>query len=143
MSASYSDLQNKVVLVTGSSKALGAETACAFSRVGAKVVVNGRDEQAIQRVVNSIEAHGGECLGIAADATSATELQRLRSTIYQHFGPLDILLAFAGGLGNPVPVLDITEAQWRKAIDSDLTSKFLSVKAFVPDMKSRAKAMSF
>jgi 3-oxoacyl-[acyl-carrier protein] reductase len=139
MSGSYSDLQNKVVLVTGSSKVLGAETARAFSRAGAKVVVNGRDERAIESVVRSIQTHGGECLGIAADVTSASELERLRSAIYQHFGVLDIFLAFAGGLGNPVSVLDITEEQWRKTIDSDLTSKFLSVKAFVPDMKNRRK----
>jgi 3-oxoacyl-[acyl-carrier protein] reductase len=139
MSGSYSDLEGKVVLVTGSSKALGAETARSFSRSGAKVVVNGRDEQAIEGVVRSIQTLGGDCLGIAADVTSAPDLARLRTATYEHFGPLDILLAFAGGLGKPVAVLDITEEQWRRTIESDLTSKFLTVKTFVPDMKERGK----
>jgi 3-oxoacyl-[acyl-carrier protein] reductase len=90
-------------------------------------------------VIESIQSEGGECLAVTADVTSGTDLARLRTAIYERFGLLDILLAFAGGLGNPVPVLEITEAQWRKTLDSDLTSKFLSVKTFVPDMKSRGK----
>ena len=135
----YSDLKGKVVLITGSSKALGVETARAFARSGVKVIVNGRDEQAIGRVVHSIRSEGGECLGVVADVTSATDLARLRTTICERFGTLDVLAAFAGGMGNPVPVLDITEEQWRKTLDSDLTSKFLSVKTFVPDMKARGR----
>jgi len=139
MTASYSDLKGKVVLVTGSSKALGAETARAFARSGSKIVVNGRDEQAIGRIVGEIQADGGECLGITADVTSATDLTRLRTSIYERFGTLDVLAAFAGGMGNPIPVLDITEEQWRTTLDSDLNSKFLTVKTFVPEMKARGK----
>ena len=63
----YSDLKGKIVLVTGSSKALGAETARRFASAGAKVIVHGRDEQAIANVVGSIESKGGECIGVAAD----------------------------------------------------------------------------
>lgn len=136
MAAEYSDLRGKVVLITGSSKALGAETARHFARAGAKVVVNGRDEPAIIRVVEGIRREGGECLGVPADVTRATELTRLRTTINARFGTVDILAAFAGGLGNPVPVLDITEEQWRKTLDADLLSKFLSVKTFAPGMKA-------
>jgi 3-oxoacyl-[acyl-carrier protein] reductase len=139
MTVSYSDLKGKVVLVTGSSKALGAETARAFARSGSKIVVNGRDEQAIGRIVGEIQADGGECLGITADVTSATDLTRLRTSIYERFGTLDVLAAFAGGMGNPIPVLDITEEQWRTTLDSDLNSKFLTVKTFVPEMKARGK----
>jgi 3-oxoacyl-[acyl-carrier protein] reductase len=139
MTASYSDLKGKVVLVTGSSKALGAEAARAFARSGCKIVVNGRDKQAIGRIVGEIQAVGGESLGITADVTSTTDLTRLRTSIYERFGTLDVLAAFAGGMGNPIPVLDITEEQWRTTLDSDLNSKFLTVKTFVPEMKARGK----
>ena len=44
---------------------------------------------------------------------------------------------FRGGLGNPIPVLDITEDQWRNTMNADLTSKFLTVKTFVPPMKEK------
>jgi 3-oxoacyl-[acyl-carrier protein] reductase len=135
--ATYPDLKGKIVLVTGSSKALGAETARRFAASGAKVVVNGRDEQAIENVAASIRADGGECIGVRADVTSTVELSTLQTTIRDRFGDVDILAAFAGGLGNPVPILDIAEDQWRNTLNADLTSKFLTVKAFVPPMKEK------
>lgn len=118
----YPDLQEQVVLVTGSSKALGAETARHFAAAGAKVVVNGRDEAAIERVAASIRTRGGLCLGVAADVTSAAELHRLQARIRDRFGDVNVLAAFAGGLGNPRPVLDISEDQWRKTVDAISTA---------------------
>ena len=135
----YPDLNGKVVLVTGSSKALGAETARQFARSGARVVVNGRDQRAIERVTASIHSEGGECLGVAADVTSPAELGRMQTTIRDRFGDVSILAAFAGGLGNPVPVLDITEEQWRKSVEADLNSKFFTVKTFAPAMKDKGR----
>lgn len=133
----YSDLQGKVVLVTGSSKAIGAETARSFASAGAKVVVNGRDKAAIEKVVASIRAQSGECIGITADMTSSEELSAMRGAIREHFGEVDILAAYAGGLGNPVPVLSLSEEQWCQTIDADLTSKFLTVRTFAPSMQER------
>ena len=142
-SVTYPDLNGKVVLITGSSKALGAETARQFAASGARVVVNGRDEQAIERITGSIRSEGGECMGVAADVTSTVELARLRRAIQDRFGDVSVLAAFAGGLGNPAPVLDITEEQWRKTIDADLTSKFLTVKTFTPAMKTNRSGTSY
>lgn len=70
-----------IVLVSGSSKAIGAETARQFALCGARVVVHGRDEQAIGRVVSSVQAEGGDCFGAAADATSAGDLLMLQTRI--------------------------------------------------------------
>lgn len=133
----YPELAGKVVLVTGSSKALGAATARAFARVGAKVVVHGRDRAAINRVTKSITEARGEGIGVAADLTSMGEIANLKKVIDGEFGDLDILACFAGGLGNPVPILDTTEDAWRSTLNADLTSKFLTAKAFVPAMKVR------
>ncbi len=136
----YPDLKGKAILVTGASKALGAETAREFARAGARVAVNGRDEQALKQVASSIISEGGECIAIAADVTSAAmELVRLQESIQDRFGDVSVLAAFAGGLGNPVFVLDITEEQWRKTIDADLNSKFLTVKTFAPAMKAKGQ----
>jgi 3-oxoacyl-[acyl-carrier protein] reductase len=137
--ATCSDLKGKVVLVTGSSKALGAETARRFAASGARVVVNGRDQSAVDNVTRSIRAGGGECIGVRADVTSLAELMTLQAEIRDRFGDVDVLAAFAGGLGNPVPVLDITEDQWRNTVNADLTSKFLTVKTFAPAMKERRR----
>ena len=133
----YPDLAGRVVLVTGSSKALGAETARRFAAEGANVVVTGRDERAIENVAASIRADGGQSFGIAADVTSTAELGAMQAKIRERFGDVDVLAAFAGGLGNPVPVLDITEEQWSNTVNADLTSKFLTVKIFAPAMKEK------
>ena len=135
----YPDLAGKTVLVTGSSKALGAETARAFAREGSCVVVHGRDQEAIARVTDAIRAESGECIGLAADLVEAGQIEGLRSAIKQRYGDLDILACFAGGLGQPIPVLDIDEAQWRRTLDIDLTAKFLTVRAFAPAMCSRGR----
>jgi 3-oxoacyl-[acyl-carrier protein] reductase len=135
----YPDLKGKVVLVTGSSKALGAETARQFALSGARVVVHGRDEQAIARVVDLIRAEGGECLGASADVTSAADLVLLQTRIRERFGNVDILAAFAGGMGSPIPILETTEEHWRKVLEVDLLSKFLAVRTFVPDMKAAGR----
>jgi 3-oxoacyl-[acyl-carrier protein] reductase len=134
----YPDLAGKTVLVTGSSKALGAETARAFARQGAHVVVTGRETTAIERVVASILSEGGEAIGLAADVTQVVELERLRAGVDARFGPPDILACFAGGFGEPVRVLEMEEATWRTTLDVDLTAKFLTVRAFAPPMRDRA-----
>jgi 3-oxoacyl-[acyl-carrier protein] reductase len=135
----YPDLAGKVVLVTGSSKALGAETARAFGRQGARVVVHGRDRAAIEQVRTSIVDAGGQSIGVAADLTSASEVAALEKAVTDKFGALDVMACFAGGLGAPVPILDMTEEAWRRTLDADLTSKFLAVKAFAPAMKTRRR----
>ncbi len=135
--ASYPDLAGKIVLVTGSSKALGAGTARAFGQQGAKVVVHGRDKNAIAAITEAMRAENIQCAGFAADVTQTTELARLRDNILSEFGVIDVLAVFAGGMGQPVSILDMDEALWKNSIDSDLTSKFLTVKTFLPDMKVR------
>lgn len=135
--ATYPDLAGKVVLVTGSSKALGAETARHFAAQGAKVVVNGRDAEAVENVAASIRHAGGQCLGVVADVTSANDLAAMQAKIRDRFGDVDVLAAFAGGLGNPVPVLDLSEQTWRDTLAADLTSKFLTVKMFAPPMREK------
>ncbi|MEM5386348.1 SDR family NAD(P)-dependent oxidoreductase [Paraburkholderia phymatum] len=133
----YSDLAGKTVLVTGASKALGAETARAFAKEGARVAVNGRDVQSIESVVASIRDAGGDAVGIAADVTNADDIDRLRASVTERFGSPDILACYAGGLGYPIPVLELDEAGWRRTLDADLTSKFLTVRAFAPAMCER------
>lgn len=136
----YPDLQNKVVLVTGSSRGLGAETCRRFSDNGAKVVVNGRDEKAIDKVVAELQARGGEALGVVADSTKLSELEAMRTKIEQAFGSVDILATFAAsGESRPGPVETISEEAWVSSIDGSLTSTFFSLKTFLPSMMERKR----
>jgi 3-oxoacyl-[acyl-carrier protein] reductase len=133
-----SSLTNKVVLVTGSSRGIGAATAAQFADHGARVVVHGRDAAAISAVTARIEEAGGKATPVAADVTKLADLEAMRHRIESELGPVDVLVANAGG--NPVPpgpVEEISEEGWRASVDSNLTATFLTIKSFLPGMKER------
>src|SRR5690242_15830323 len=98
----YPDLAGKVALVTGGSRGIGAETCRLLAQSGVKVGVNGRDRDAIEKVVGEIREQGGLAVGLEADCTDSAALERIRQQLKQEFGPVDILAAFAGGQGDPV-----------------------------------------
>jgi 3-oxoacyl-[acyl-carrier protein] reductase len=75
---------------------------------------------------------------VIADLTRYEEVEALRDSIEQRLGPVDILVANAGGSPVPPgPLEDITEADWRESVDANLTTTFLTIKAFLPGMKQR------
>ena len=131
------DLADSVVVITGGSRALGAATARAFAENGAKVVVSGRDQSAINEVVAGIRRDAGMAIGIRADVTKIDELCSLREETETELGPANILLAFAGGGGEPAPSLGLSAEGWRLAIDVNLTATFLTLQAFLPGMVER------
>jgi 3-oxoacyl-[acyl-carrier protein] reductase len=131
-------LRGKVALVTGSSRGIGAAIATRFAGECAKVVVHGRDTTALRAVVERIEKNGGAAISIVADVTQFAEIERMRGEIEKEFGPLDILVANAGGsFTPPAPLEEIPEDGWHASIDGNLTATFLTVKAFLPGMKQR------
>jgi 3-oxoacyl-[acyl-carrier protein] reductase len=97
----YPDLAGKVAVVTGGSGGIGASACRALAANGVKVVVNGRDSAAIDGVVHAITAAGGNALSAPADCTDPSALAQLRELIEQRLGPVDVLLAFAGGGRQP------------------------------------------
>ncbi|MEU5882664.1 SDR family NAD(P)-dependent oxidoreductase [Spirillospora sp. NPDC047279] len=137
MGGSYSDLAGKVVVVTGGSRGIGAETAREFAAQGARVCVVGRDGGALDGVVEGISKDGGAAVAVIADVTDSGALERVREETEARFGPVDVVAAFAGGQGFPVPSAELTEERWREVIDSDLTSAFLTVRTFLAGMAER------
>jgi 3-oxoacyl-[acyl-carrier protein] reductase len=130
----YPDLANKVAVVTGGSRGIGAATCRLLAQNGAKVMVGGRDEAAINSVVQEIQDSGAEAIGAAADLTDFAAVERIRRRVEEELGPVDVLAVFAGGQGYPTPTEQMSEEQWRSVIDSDLTSTFLTVRSFLPGM---------
>jgi 3-oxoacyl-[acyl-carrier protein] reductase len=135
----YPDLAGSIAVVTGGSRGIGAATAQALADNGARVAVVGRDEQALSAVADGIQAAGGQALAVRADCTDQADVQRLAETVAAQFGPADILAAFAGGNGMPVPTLNETVAHWREVLESELTSTFLTTTAFLPAMTARGR----
>jgi 3-oxoacyl-[acyl-carrier protein] reductase len=133
----YPDLAGKVVVITGGSRGIGAATGRAFAANGCDVVVVGRDRAALAATVESIKVLDGSVLGVAADCTVETDIQALRAEVEATIGTVDILAVFAGGNGMPLPTATETGAHWREVLESDLTSTFLTVSAFLPVMLER------
>jgi 3-oxoacyl-[acyl-carrier protein] reductase len=133
-------LHGRVAVVTGSSRGIGAAIAALFARERARVVVHGRDARAVEAVRTRIEADGGTVWALTADLIRFDEIEAMRERVEDRFGPVDILVANAGGSPvRPGPVEDITEADWRSSVDANLTATFLTIKSFLPGMKQRGR----
>ena len=121
-------LASKVALVTGSSRGIGAAIAQRFAEEGAKVAVHGRDESALSEVLGRIAASGGTAIKVKGDVTRFSEIESLRLDVEKQLGPIDILVANAGGtLSPPGPLEETTEEDWRASIDGNLTATFLTI----------------
>jgi len=141
MTGSYPGLQGRTVVVTGGSRGIGAQTASAFAEQGAFVCTVGRDRAALGAVTARITQGGGTAIGVPADVTDRAALERLRGELESRLGPVDVLAAFAGGQGHPVPTTELTEQRWREVLDADLTSTFLTVREFLPGMLERGRGV--
>jgi 3-oxoacyl-[acyl-carrier protein] reductase len=134
------ELQDRIALVTGSSRGIGAAIARLFADRGATVVVHGRDHTAVEAVTSQIRESGGTALSAICDLTRSDEVEDMRLAIEQQLGPVEILVANAGG--GPVrlgPVEEIPESEWRESLEANLTATFLTMKAFLPGMKQRGR----
>jgi 3-oxoacyl-[acyl-carrier protein] reductase len=136
------DFDGQVVLVTGSSRGIGAVIAAAFAREGADVAVHGRDASAVQKVRAEICGEGGQALAVTGELTEAAAVDDIRAQVEDTLGPLDVLVANAGGSPVPPgPIEEISEADFRRSVDVNLTATFLVVKAFLPGMKARGRGV--
>jgi 3-oxoacyl-[acyl-carrier protein] reductase len=131
-------LNDKVALVTGSSRGIGAAIARLFAQQGAKVAVHGRDTAALSAVQTDIERAGGTAMHVVADITRFTEIEAMRRQIEHELGPIEILVANAGGsFTMPGPLEQISEEGWHASLDGNLTATFLTIKSILPGMKER------
>ncbi|MEV4535066.1 SDR family NAD(P)-dependent oxidoreductase [Asanoa sp. NPDC049518] len=129
------NLSNRVALVTGSSRGIGAAIAETFAAAGADVVLHGRSASALAAVRERI---GGDTLVVTGDITVAADLDRMHDQIMERHGRVDVLVANAGNTtSRPAPIEDITEESWRADLDRNLTGTFLTVRRFLPGMKQR------
>ena len=136
MSIGVSEFSDRIVLVTGGSRGIGAAIAQAFGNHGATVAVHGRDRTALAAVVKKIESGSGRAMAVTGDVTRWSDIEAIRQEVERALGPVDILVANAGGSPTPPgPLEELTEQGWRASVDGNLTATFLTLKSFLPGMK--------
>lgn len=128
------DLSDRVALVTGASRGLGAAMALGLARAGAEVVLNGRDSEALEKQAEALRAEGLRCRISAFDVTDAGAMEAAVKAI----GPIDILLHNAGNQFR-APVEEITDEGWASVLDTHLTALFRLCRLIVPGMKERKR----
>lgn len=138
MSEQVKKLAGKVALVTGSSRGIGAAMATRFAAEGAAVALHGRDVAALTTVRTAIESAGGRAIQVVGDVLRFGEIEAMRRQVESELGPIDVLVANAGGSPTaPAPLDEISEEGWHAALDANLTSTFLTLKSVLPGMKQR------
>jgi 3-oxoacyl-[acyl-carrier protein] reductase len=133
-------LKDRIVLITGASRGLGAATAEQLSAEGAKVIINSRDSIVLHATATRIQAKtGNQVVAIAGDITTADFPAQLIAAVVQQFGGLDILITNAGGPPSG-RFESFTDSDWQRAIESNLMSHVRLIRAALPALEKSSCA---
>jgi NAD(P)-dependent dehydrogenase (short-subunit alcohol dehydrogenase family) len=127
-------LADKVILVTGSTKGLGADLAIMFAKYGANLVIVGRDKQAGEAVAASIRALGREAIAIAADVSDEAAMSAAAQQALAHFGRIDRLLCVAGVSSPRRPIWEADTADFHAYFNVNVLGVMLAMRAVLPSM---------
>jgi NAD(P)-dependent dehydrogenase (short-subunit alcohol dehydrogenase family) len=127
-------LADRVALVAGASRGIGAEAARAFARAGAAVVLGARDEAALAGVVAEIESTGGRAVARRTDVGDPGSMRALVATAVDTYGRLDAAFNNATDGPLPAPLADIDVDDFDRGIRTNVRGTFLGMKYEIPAM---------
>ncbi|ACY17518.1 SDR family NAD(P)-dependent oxidoreductase [Haliangium ochraceum] len=128
-------LRNRIALVTGASRGIGAATARLFAAHGAAVAVNyHRNQAAAEAVVEDIEAAGGRALAVGADVTDEAQVEAMVERVRDQLGAVDLLVLNAGVPPHTAPLVSDRWRDFERKLTLELKAAFLTTQAVLPDM---------
>ena len=130
------DFNEKVAVITGGARGLGAATAEAFYQAGAKVALLDLNGDACQERATAMDPSGSNVVAHKVDITEDDQVQNAVDKILTVFGRIDILVNNAGILHH-VPIEEKTVADFERVLKVNLTGAFIMCKAIVPVMKKQ------
>lgn len=134
-------LNGQVAAVIGGGGVLAGEMATGLAAAGADVAVLDLNAAAAEARAASIRTLGRKAIGIGCDATSKKDLEAARARIESEIGPTSILLN-AAGVNSGTPFFEISEEEWHRILNIDLTSVFLACQVFGKAMVDAGKGGS-
>jgi NAD(P)-dependent dehydrogenase (short-subunit alcohol dehydrogenase family) len=129
-------LADKVAIVTGAGRGIGAATARRFASEGAAVCCVDRDEQAVADIVTDVRARGGQAISLALDISEIAENKTMVEETVRAFGGLDILHANAG-TSLIAPLESSSHQQWSALVESNVYGVAHGIVSAVPEMRER------
>jgi NAD(P)-dependent dehydrogenase (short-subunit alcohol dehydrogenase family) len=123
------DLTGRVAVVMGGTSGIGRKLAVGLARAGADVVPTGRREAMVAEACAEVEQAGGKTLRAACDIGSRQSVDNFRDAVMGQFGGVDILINAAGQIFRK-PTRDVTEEEWNRLFDVNLTGMLRSCQSF-------------
>lgn len=131
-----SEVQNKVVIITGASSGLGEATAHRLAKMGTKLMLAARREDRLNDLVTKIEQSGGTAQYQVTDVTERNQVEALAKATHEAYGRIDVLVNNAGLM--PLSPLDETKVdEWDKMIDVNLKGVLYNIAAVLPIMRQQ------
>lgn len=127
------NIEGKVVVITGASSGLGESTARHLARLGARVVLGARRKDRLDAIVKDIQAAGGEALAVTVDVTKRAEVEGLVKKAVDTYGRIDVMMNNAGIMAiAPLTALKVEE--WERMVDINIKGVLYGVAAALPHM---------
>jgi NADP-dependent 3-hydroxy acid dehydrogenase YdfG len=133
-----SEIEGKVVAITGASSGIGAATALLLAERGAAVVLGARRTERLDQLVDGIRARGGRATSLSTDVTQREDLERLVGRAIEEFGRLDVLVSNAG-ISKIGPVSDLDVDGWSAMIDVNLRGVLHGIAAALPVFRRQGR----
>ncbi|MDR3702109.1 MAG: glucose 1-dehydrogenase, partial [Candidatus Sulfopaludibacter sp.] len=131
-------LTGRVVAVIGGTSGIGRKLSAGLAEAGATVVPTGRREQMVEEVCKEVEQFGGKTLRKACDIASRASVDAFRDAVLTEFGQVDALLNAAGQIFRK-PTIDVSEADWNKLMDVNLTGMLRACQSFYQPLKANRR----
>ena len=134
------DLSNKIALITGASRGIGAATAEALAKAGAHVILVARSTKGLEEVEDRIHAAGGTATIAPLDLTDGESVSKLAAAVAERWGRLDLLMLNAAMLGSLTPIEHIDAKEYSRILSINLLAPQALIAAFDPLLKRSDQA---
>jgi NAD(P)-dependent dehydrogenase (short-subunit alcohol dehydrogenase family) len=134
-------LDGKTVIITGAGRGLGRAMAIRFADCGADIVAASRTVAQLEETAAEVRKRGRKCLVVPTDVARSDQVNAMAVAAFKEFGHVDVLINNAGigedSFGKPIE--EITDDEWHRGIDTNLSSQFYAARAVLPQMVARKR----